>query len=526
MRRNGPSLVTICVYITLIAAVLWQGISLFREFTPHKSRAGGSMIDVYVDGNVRRPGKYRVIEGTTGFEILKVAGVRSTSDLSTVDLSSVIDSTSAINVGTLDNPAKINEEALAARLEFFFGEISITGGDGRSIPQHEGLAISPGDRIQTEASSQTEISVGAYSRIDMDNFSELTFDKIGVSGDNRNVVELYQKAGACWYKTVYTKNNELFKINAQPVVVLVGGSGADFLIDVQSDRIQINLMDGLLLIERAGGGEAINMISGQSVTVYNDDRPFQVTKLAPAISVNEQFAQLSREKVNYLSRQMPLNLLFCGTPSVFFLINIQYERNTWNIVRIQPELLVEQFANNINTLDEAFLFGGPVMVATFVERILDMRIPKYIVFDKSDILKIAGVMGGIQVALDANAAGYLKLSQGKQKLSESNLIKYLSPAISGSEDSWRRQLELFRSLYDGLQSKSIVPSLILADQIISSTETNFNASELMDHYSKFNEKTNWRYRELSIPAKIVKRDNRTCYDPQLEKCRELLTTYE
>lgn len=514
------------IYAVLIAAIAWQGLHLFRSTSTDNQLSSKQTIDVYIDGNVRRPGKYRVSWGTTGFEILKVAGVRSTSDLSSVNLTGPIDSTGAITVGTLASPAQIKEDQIGARLEFFFGEISVTGSDGRSIPQHEGLAISPSDRIQTEASSQAELSIGAYSRIDMDNFAELVFDKIGLPENDRTVTELYQKSGACWYKIVYTKNSELFKINAQPVLISAGGSGADFLIEVTPDKTQINLMDGLLLVERSGSSEAINMISGQSVTIFSDERPFQVTKLAPDISVNEKFVQLSREKVNYLSRQMPLNLLFCGTPTTFYLINIQYEQNLWNIVRIPPELLIEQFANNINTLDEAFLFGGPVMVATFVERVLDARIPKYIVFEKTDIIRLAGAMGGVQVPIDANAAAYLKLSQGKQKLTDQNLIKYLSPTISGYDDSWRRQSDLFRALYDGLSNRSFVPTLLLSDQIIASTETNFSATELMDHYSKFKDKTNWRYQERTLPVTIVKRGNKTCFEPQLEKCKELLTTNE
>lgn len=526
MKHTGSSPVTLLIYCLLVGTIGWQGYQLFKELRMRPQQSRGSMLDVFVAGNVRRPGRYRVMEGTTGFEILQVAGVRPTSDLSSVNLSGEVDSTGALTVGTLDNPASVKEEALTARLEFFFGEISVTAGDGRTVPQHEGLAVSAGDRILTEASSQAELSVGAYSRIDMDNFAELVFDKIGVPENDRSVVELYQKSGTCWYKAVYTKNSELFKINASPVSVSVGGSGADFLVSVTSDQTQINLMDGLLLVERSGGGEAINMISGQSVTVFNDDRPFQVTKLSPDVSVNEQFSQLSREKVNYLSRQMPLNLLFCGTPNVFYLINIQYERSLWNVVRIPPELIIDQFANNINTLDEAFLYGGPVMVATFIERIIDTRIPKYIVFDKSDIVKIAGSMGGIPVSLDDNAATYLKLSKGKQKLTDLTLVRFLSPSISGYEDAWRRQSELFRAMYDALLNRSIIPNLMLADQIISATETNFGASEIMDQYSKFNEKTNWRYRELNLPATAVKCGQRTCFDPQLDKCKELLTTYE
>ena len=100
------------------------------------------------------------------------------------------------------------------------------------------------------------------------------------------------------------------------------------------------------------------------------------------------------------------------------------------------------------------------------------------------------------------------------------------PARHFRDDARRRQSEMFRAVYNSLLNKTLIPTLLLADQIISSTETNFGATEIMDHYSKFNEKTNWKYNELNIPAAQVRRSERNCLDPQLEKCKVLLTTYE
>ena len=527
LRMRGRfSVVTFLIYSVLLAGIIWQGVLLYRQLRPNVMSVKRSMIDVKVGGNVRKPGWYRIPIGTTEFEILKVAGIRPTSDLSMFSLTQQLDSADNLEVGTLDKAVSAKKEQLSARLEFFFGEVSVIGADGRNVPQHEGLAISQGDRILTEASSQAELSVGAYSRIDMDNFSELTFDKLGMESEGKAAVEMFQRAGVCWYKAVYTKNSELFRINTQTMGVSVGGSGADFLIDVQSDKTVINLMDGLLLIERTGGGEAINMISGQSVTVYNDERPFQVTKLTPDVSVNERFAQLSREKVNYLSRQMPLNFMFCGTPSVYYFINVQYDISLCTVVRLPAKLLIEQFANGISTLDQAFLYGGPVMVATFAERVLDTRIPKYIVFDKEDIINIGSAMGGLEATVDQHAASYLNVPKGKRVLADEMLALYLSPAISGVEGAHDRQSQMLRSLFTGLQNKRLVPTLVLADEVVGSTETNFGATEIMNHFSKFSEKTNWKYRELALPVTVVKRNNLNCYDPQLEKCKKLLTSYE
>jgi len=525
--KSKFSIAASVVYLFLVGAVLWQAVLLYRQLRPRPAPIDSPMVDVAIMGNVRRPGRYRVPVGTTQFEILQVAGVRPTSDLSNLNLTDQVDSIGRLDVGTLDKPVTAGDESVSSRLEFYFGEISVVGGDGRSVPVHEGMALSRGDRILTEASSQAELSMGPFSRVDMDNFAELVFDKMETGGEEeRSTVEAFQKNGACWYKLVYSKNNETFKVVTEPVTISVGGSGADFLIEVQSDRVTINLMDGLLLVERSDGGEAINMISGQTAVVFGDGRPFQITKMAPTESVNERFARLSREKVSYISRNMPLNILFCGPPAVFYFINIDYERGSYTVINLPAGLLIEQFANGISTLDQAYLYGGPVMVATFVERILDTRIPKYIVLDKGDIVKFAAVSGGLAANVDHRAASALNLGQGRQKLSDQLLVQYLSSSISGGEDAARRQQDVLHSVFEALQNRSLIPTMLLADQLIGSTETNFGAGELMGHYSRFNERTNWRYRNLSIPAAAVKRKSRNCFDPYLDQCKGLLTSYE
>lgn len=515
--------ITSAVYFLLAAAICWQGFYLYKYSRPAAGIEGFRSVKVKVDGNVRKPGIYLIPEGTTQFEILKVAGIRPTSDISAFQLTNQIDENTTVNVGTLENAVDMDANKLLARLEFFLGEINIIASDGRNTPHHEGMQISKGDRILTEASAQAEISIGPNSRIDMDNFSELIFDKIGELENNRSTVELFHKSGIGWYRTVYSnKDSEMFRILTHSVSLSVGASGADFLIDAQNDHVQVNLMDGLILLERTDKSDAINLISGQSATIYKDGRPFEVTRLSSDINANNRFSQLNREKVNYMNRLMPFNFLFCGTPAVFYLISIQYESGNFHLIRIPPELLIEHFSQNISTIGQAYLYGGPVFVSTFLERILDTRIPKYCVFDKNDIIRTVGALGGIQVDIDEKAASALRVSAGTQKMAGKNLLLFLSPSISGAQDCNTRQSKLIESLFNGFRNKNISLSLLLAEQILTNTETNFLPFEMMEQFGKFNTRSNWKYIEHNIPVLPVKRGNRDYLEPVLEKCRELL----
>lgn len=523
MARRRKKFIFSLVYLTMLIGIGWQGYQLYkfsRSAVPVESLKS---LQINVSGNVRRPGFYHIPEGTTHFEILKVAGVRPTSDISGLNLTGQLEQNETVNVGTLASPVKIETGKSPPRLEFFLGEINIIASDGRNTPQHEGLVISKGDRILTESSAQAEISFGSSSRIDIDNFSELVFDKIGELENGRSTVELFQRSGTCWYKTTYANNNdETFRVMTHSAKLTISSSGADFLVEVTNDRIQINLLDGLILLERQDNSEAINLISGQSVVIHRDGRPFEVTRVSENLSNTTRFAKLNKEKINYMSRLLPFNILFCGTPAIFYVISFHYESNTLHLVRIPPEMLIEHFSQGISTLDQAYLYGGPVFVSTFVERMLDIRILKYCVLDKSDIVRIAGAMGGLQVPVDEKAASSLGMTTGSQKLSGNNLLLYLSPSISGIQDCYSRQSRLIESIFDSFRSNSTSMSLVLAEQILSNTESNLMPFELMEQYSKFNARKNWNFKEHMLPSAAVKRGNRVCYEPVLEKSRELL----
>ncbi len=507
------------IYALLITFSTWQVYQLYRNFRAPRASHGVKSFQVRVSGNVRNPGMYRAIEGTTQFEILKVAGIRSTSDLSMFQLFNQVTDSSNLEVGTRE-PVNVDQKLVNAILEFFFGELSVIAKDGRSLPQHSGLTINPGDRIITEDGSQAEISIGSYSRIDIDKYSELVFDKIGASENDQNITELFQKAGGIWYKVVYDKSSELMKIASQQVSLTIGGSGADFFLDIQQDQTTVTLTDGLVLIEKNDGSESINLISGQTATIYNDGRPFQITKLSSDFSTNDIFSQLSKEKITYLSKSMPLNILICGTPSVFYIVNVDFQRSVINAVQIPPQTLIETFAQDIPSLGMAYLYGGPAFVSTFIERILNLKIHRYIVIDKNSLIRISNGIGGLNAMIDDKAATELKKTRGSQKLKGAEIIAYLSPS-AGVDECRVRQASLIRNLYEDLRKKNFVPTMLLAEQLLTNTESNFLPSDIMEQYNKFINKKNWSYREHSFPVTVVKRENVVFYEADLIKCKTL-----
>lgn len=511
------------VYAVLITGIAFEGYSLVKQSGLFGKRQAVSTYRINIEGNIRKPGWYVVPEGTTQFEILKVAGVRPTSDLSVINLSSQIGNNQSIRIGTLEKPVIVTDRQEHVKVEFFYGDVQVTHADGITSALQTGSTIHPGERVQVGGASQAEVSLDAFSRIDLDNFADLTFEKINFPSENQNVTEISQNNGSCWHKIVYSNADEIYRVFTRSVVLTITGSGADFLLDVQNDQVVINIMNGMLLVERRAGSESTNMISGQSATIYDDERPFQITRLTPDISAGEQFTKLTEGKSGVLTKDASLNMFFCVAPNTFYLVRTNVQKGNIHLIRIPQSLLIEQFTQNLSTIDQAYLYGGPVFATTFLERIFDTRIQKYLSTSRGGVEKIIDIFGGVTIDVDAVAASFLNISKGRQKMTSEHVIQYLSPAISGISDANLRQSQVLRALFDEFRGKNFIPTLLSAEQIISISESSFNSQEMIDFFSNFTKRTDWQYKEYTIPSKTVKRNARQCFDPLIEECRRIMS---
>ena len=518
--------ISYAVYAVLVTGIIFESFSLAHQVGIFGKTNVIRTCKINIEGNIRKPGWYLVPEGTTSFEILKVAGVRPTSDLTAINLSSQISNNQSMRIGTLDKPVIVSDRQEHAKVEFFFGEGQNTHIDGKVSIIQQGNNVLAGDRIQLSGASQAEIATSSFSRIDLDNFSDIVFDKINLPQNNQSITEITQNSGSCWHRIVYSNADEIYRVYTRSVVITIVGSGADFLLDVQNDQIVINIMNGLLLVERRAGGESTNMISGQSATIYDDGRPFQITRLAPDISANEQFSQLTSNRSDALMKEAPLNMFFSVAPNVFYLIRLDSQKGEFHLIRIPESLLIEQFTNNLSTLDQAYLYGGPLFVTTFLERLFDARVQKYLACSRDGIERTADILGGITVDVDSKAASFLDISRGRQKLNSKHLTKFLSASISGIPDSKERQSQVLRGLFDEFKNKNITPTLVIADQIISTSEANFTSQEMLEYFTKFSQRSDWVYKEYILPSRIVKRNARVCYDPLVEDCRRAFNNGE
>jgi len=508
------------LYAVMAAAIAWQAV-LVLSLLRRPPRIGPlRKIAVTVRGNVERPGMYRVPLGTTQFEILKVAGVRMTSDLSGLSLGNQVEANQDISVGKLKK-----EVGLAAhvRLEFFLGGLTIEAAEGKERPVQEGISAEMGDRVRTKEDGQAEFSINAYSRIDLDRNTEIAFDRIGVDDAGKPLVEVFQWAGLCWYKIVYAKKEEAIKVVTPAGQLTVGGKGADFTVEAGVASVVIENREGVLLVERLKTGEALNLIAGQAVTLQADGRPFEVATASIDATIAERFSTLNKAKAEEIVKYMPLNVLISSPLGVFHLISVQFDRNQVQSVYLPGQLYIADFAQGFATLREAYLYGGSAFATTLIERIFNTRISKYAVLEKDDVLRAVSTLGGVNVPVDEAAASVMRIKGGKRKLKDEDLVSFMRPGLSGEADAVRRQTEVIKAIFDGFSSNNIVLTALMADQIMSGIESNMGSAEVMKHYANFKSRPNWTFQSQKLPSKSVSLRGRTYMEPVLESCRKLLT---
>ena len=163
------------------------------------------------------------------------------------------------------------------------------------------------------------------------------------------------------------------------------------------------------------------------------------------------------------------------------------------------------------------------MMSNVIEQILNTRVEKYCLFEKNDIVRAAGAIGGVDVNVDPIAASRLHIPMGTQKLRQDKLAHFLSPTISGPVESARRQKQVLMDLFEALKNKNIVVTSILAQAIFSSIETNISPADAIAQYSKFSGRSDWKFKELEMPVIAERHENYQAYDPNLDECRKLLS---
>lgn len=524
IKRKNPLLMR-SIYALIVAVIAWQAFVLVTGIREHKTASPWEQLfNVTISGNVEHPGVYRVPSGMTQFEILKVAGVRPTSDISEFALSYPLTDNQKLDVGTTAQPIAITNSNECIRLEYAVGNTRVVSASGTAMTSQTGMIFHQNDVIKTGDGNQAELSVNTYSKIDLDAGSEMSFNKNNAQENSKKVTEINQKSGLCWYTIAYASPAELFTTVVPGATVSATGKGADFVVDIKTNSTTITAISGQLLLTRPQSSEAIRMVGGQQAVLSGTDQPLHVVQTTVPVNPQERFLKLTQEKQSYTSQSMPLTFLFCAPPSIYYLVSIQYDKGIIQMIYLPGNTTIDQFAPGVLNLDQAFLYGNTAFLGSIVEQLLNTRIPKYCIFERNALVFTAGAIGRLPMNLDAQSAARLGLSAGVNKLNEQQLVGYMRHSGSpASEESFTmKQDQVFTAFFEALKSKNLILSPVLIEQILSQIKSNFSSAEILDHYNEFSGIQNWALHKIVLPVKKVTQNGQVRYEPVVDQCATLL----
>ncbi len=420
---------------------------------------------------------------------------------------------------------RLNESNLSGtRLESFSGEIIVTAIGNRQEPPKAGMVLRTGDEVQTLGSAQSEVVIGSTARIVSDEFSDIILDRMETGSDGGSNFTIRQKSGSCWYKVGQSGSSGEFRIATPVASVTAGGKATNFLLDVQTDRISLSCIGGTVHAEMNGSAESVNLQSGQTVIAFADGRPFQLSRSAPDLGVAERSLQAApggspaprdtaarNGKIRDKTDQ-PFTVLICGPPYFFGVVSFQPDRGVVYIVQIPSNLHVEEYVQGVETLNQAYNYGGAPLVASLLEPLFEVHLVKYAVITRATAGQLVHQIGAV-IAISGNDSSHM---------GSSDLMRYLPTGNPSSDDDQRRVEAVMDALFDGLHDQKITLTMPMVQGLLSSMNTNIDAGELMACCARFRTGTGLTRRNLILPTIEKQKEGKYFNDPDEIRCRQIL----
>ncbi|OGJ90891.1 MAG: hypothetical protein A2268_09620 [Candidatus Raymondbacteria bacterium RifOxyA12_full_50_37] len=493
-QNHSTNLEKIFIYAVLFIAVGAAGIIIIKNILPKKSTV--REIAVKIEGNVKKPGTYYIPYGTSRFEVLRVSGISSNSDINNLDVLALAQDGENIQVGTLSKNVTVKSNAAtpfvgnAAAINFFTGKLAVIRG-GAAITAKPSMSLKPDDKLICDAGSMAEIKLGDGSIVDLRKNSELTIKALySTNAVGELVLNFDLSKGSLWsFIKPLPENMRCFFSTPHMVAEI---KGTEISISVDGTKSSVSVTKGFVFASKEGADQGINVTEGQTAVVYAD--PDKEVSVGPSADV-EVFAadekKFNDEKNKYLVTSEVKRILYLGLPDYYMVLEINPSQPVVNILRVDPTTSVADWVEGINELGKVYLYGGIGLVTSLVERIADRKIDHYMVHERNDVVEFIDNMGGVSVILDKSSAEHLKMSPGLQKLDGLNAILFMAPGKEGRGSSMERQNQVLQALMKSLSEKKTVFSVPLAGKLIAKVDTDIDVNYLLGWNQTFESRENW-----------------------------------
>jgi hypothetical protein len=486
-------------FILLAAGLIFSSVYAIQLWGDSQDK--GLVQYALVDGNVERPGYYRVNDLTTNFDVLKKAGINDSSDVKNIELMNSVSSKKTISVGVTKDKigVKSNSDFVNPQIVYFIGSVILKRGlkpqDAKikaSLHQKDELLCRADGKLRFKFQNYSEIDVNVNSKIKLTSYEERSdFNTSNLQLDN----------GQIWVKIPKATPGAQIVIRTPVFIISTKGHEAEFLINTNNMESSIHMAKGNVYVEKLSSGQKkllakdyILAVKGSEIGL-EEPNPRKFTEKI----IKDNFGNLEKAYLGYKKTQNEVSFLFTsGAYNV--VVSIIPQKNKLMLMDLPGNTYVGNYMNNVFRLDQSLMYAGAELTREIVEMILGRSVKYVTTIDFETVVNFAYIIDGVFVKVDNGAAFVMGITPGLQRLTKEHIVKYLNPELPGGQSmaNTRQKLVLRAILEQANQSPA--DYMRIFTEFLRRAQTNITVEEGAEILNMYCSRKNWNKVSISMPG--------------------------
>ena len=477
---------------------------------------------VRVEGNVKKPGYYRIEKNTNHYQMLRKAGLTDSSDISHIKLVQNANEDTTIRVGVTKEKIKRVEKSgfTNPTLAFFTGTVFIK--EGLELRTAElGQRLVEGWEVTTGPDGQVKILLENQTELYLHSDGVLRLKQVENKQDSKETI-IFLDAGELYVKIPVSTPESRMQVQTRTLHSSIGGASGLLKIQAENSYGLVHLKSGDVKVRPADGDEWVQLDNQRKAVIRSGDRVAlaEEEEFQPE-EIKRTFKKLDQNFAEYVESQQEVSFLVCGQPNFYILISMIPTSRKFIIMDIPANTYVGDFMDGIFELDQALAFGGMELSRELVQRLIGRPVKYTMSIGINDVLKIIDGIGGLQVPLDNISAANLNRPAGNQKLSGREVLEFLAPDLRGRAFAIEKQKTLLLSFFRQFKSKQVDVSPGMIMDSWRNINTNIPLEEAIGFFQALSGNERWNVISTTMPHAPYKHKLMNLVSPRYSLIRQL-----
>ncbi|MFC1586485.1 FecR domain-containing protein [Fibrobacterota bacterium] len=454
-----------------------------------------------VDGNVEKPGYYKISDFTTNFDLLEKAGLTDSSNISHIDLIESANPQKALEVGV--SKKKVKPKGImdfsSPEVIYFMGNVSYEK-DLKVNKVKLNKILKEKEVLLTRADGKSRIRFKNFAEMDINTNTKIRLDKMDLESSPSLTVFKLDK-GQVFLKVPKATPNANLVLVTPTVQVELTGEPVEFMVSARPLETSVHVGKGMAYVTRLDGGQKLLLKEEQIVVVRHGEEVLEAVKQKfTHKTVEDAFGDLEKAYLGYQKSQDEVSILITGG-TYNLVASMLPKKNRVVLMDLPPNTYVGDYIDGVFRLDQSLLLAGSELTREIVQRLIGRPVPYVIEVDFQVVGDFAYIMGGLTVEVDPGAAFTMGVGSGLRRLTRDQLIKFLNPRLPGGRDmATVRQKRVLMAFFKEVKRGSVAVYTNILTGILTGSPTNLSIKEGVNLFKTYAKKDNWQVMNITLPT--------------------------